>query len=570
MKFRNISIMGKLAIGFGLVVLFLVFMGAWSFVQMNNIQDLITSNQLKQGIKENLKEREVNHLDWVSQVYRGLLAGSSEDINVEIDGHKCKFGTWYYSKERKIAEREIPSIRPELEKIEAPHLNLHSDVVLVKDYLRQGGEAGKKNASAVFNTRILASLKEIRLHINNANGLIRDNVAAGESLVYENARRGKLILIALGLLSVVASVGIAVPIARSIVRPVRLSLDFVGSIAQGDFTHRINLDQRDEIGRLVEALNRSTDDLESMITSVVNNAQELAQGIQQISSGNQNLSQRTTEQAAAIEEIATTIEETSTAIVQNADHAARARVLTEQGTAKSVEGNRVAEEAVKSIREMDHSSKKVAEITTLINEIAFQTNLLALNAAVEAARAGDSGRGFAVVAGEVRNLAQRSGSASGEIEKLITETIEGVRRSTELVIGTGESLSAIAEAAKATVSMISEISTGANEQKEGVSQISKAIAEIDSMTQQNASMVEETAAASEQMASQAEDLLELVRKFKVRSMAQDVAVSGTRRAINRQTADTAKVRTAGGTGRGNGNGKSNIHAAGLTSGAVHQ
>jgi methyl-accepting chemotaxis protein len=133
MKFRNISITGKLAFGFGLVLLLLIVMSAWSYVQMNNIQGLIIQNELKQNIKENLKEREINHLDWVSQVYKGMLSGSADAINVETDGHKCKFGKWYYCNDRKTAEREIPGIRQDLEKIETPHLDLHKDVVLVKD-----------------------------------------------------------------------------------------------------------------------------------------------------------------------------------------------------------------------------------------------------------------------------------------------------------------------------------------------------------------------------------------------------------------------------------------------------
>ena len=519
MKFKHISITTKLAIGFGLVSVLLVIISSTSIFQISGIQDLIIQNQIKHTIKEELKEREINHLDWVSQVYRGMLTGSAEAINVETDGHKCKFGKWYYSNDRRVAEREIPEIGPELSKIESPHLALHRDVVLVKDALRYGGDKGRNNAAVIFNERILVSLKDIRLGINNASALIGEDAAASEKLVLNNARWGRMMIIALSILSLVVSIIVSLLISRSIIGPVRRCLNFAGAIARGDFTGRIDLDQKDEIGQLVDALNHAVNDLGSMISGVVTGSQGLAQAIQQISTGNQNLSERTAQQAAAIEEIVSTIEETSTNIIQNAELAVRARELTEAGALRSVEGSKVAEEAVASITEMDNYSKKVVDITSMINEIAFQTNLLALNAAVEAARAGESGRGFAVVAGEVRNLAQRSGSASGEIDRLIKETVDRVRKSTELVTTTGSSLAEITEAAKTTMQIITEMAAGAAEQKMGIGQINKSIVEIDSMIQQNAALVEETASASEEMASQANEFMGLVQRFKLRETA---------------------------------------------------
>ena len=237
--------------------------------------------------------------------------------------------------------------------------------------------------------------------------------------------------------------------------------------------------------------------------------------MEQITSGNQNLSQRTSEQASSIEEIASTIEEAATTIKQNAENAERAREITDAGAVRSMEGNRVAMDAVSSIKDMNDSSKKIANIIAVINEIACQTNLLALNAAVEAARVGEQGRGFAVVAGEVRNLAQRSGNAAKEIGVLINDTVNKIEKSTALVTRTGGSLNEIAESAKDTAHIISEIAAASQEQNQGISQINNAITEMDSTTQENASLVEETASASEEMANQAQELLEMVRRFKI-------------------------------------------------------
>ncbi len=311
------------------------------------------------------------------------------------------------------------------------------------------------------------------------------------------------------------------PITRSITGPIKRIIAFAGNLAGGDFTGRLNDARGDEMGHLSKALNKATDDLENLIGRIVDSSQNLAQAVDQISSGNQNLSQRTVEQASSLEEIASTIEEAMATINQTAENAVRARDLTTEGVDKSMQGNRIAIEAVSSIIEMTESSNKVASIIGVINEIAFQTNLLALNASVEAARAGEQGRGFAVVAGEVRNLAQRSRSASKEIEELVRDTIEKVENSTELVNKTGNALTEIAEAATVSAQIISEISLASQEQKQGIGQINTAIVELDTMTQQNASLVEETSSASEEMMNQAKELLEMVRKFRIRNARAD-------------------------------------------------
>jgi methyl-accepting chemotaxis protein-1 (serine sensor receptor) len=204
-------------------------------------------------------------------------------------------------------------------------------------------------------------------------------------------------------------------LARAINLPVRKGLDFAQRLASGDFTERVDLDQQDELGMLVKALNQSADNLERMISEIMVSGQNLVQAVDQISAGNQNLSQRTSEQASALEEVAATIEEVTSAVNQNAENSRDAKNLTDEGAVKSAEGGKVVDEAVHAINDINQSSKKIGEIITVINEIAFQTNLLALNAAVEAARAGEQGRGFAVVAGEVRNLAQRAGNAAKEM-----------------------------------------------------------------------------------------------------------------------------------------------------------
>jgi len=326
-----------------------------------------------------------------------------------------------------------------------------------------------------------------------------------------------VIMLSLIFFGVAVLVGIIITfvLARSISGPVAKGLAFAQKIAEGDFTERIDLDQRDELGQLGHALNKAADGLEKLISEITVSAQNLAQAVEQIASGNQNLSQRTSEQASSLEEVASTIEEATAAIRQNAENSEQANKLSGETTKLAEEGNRVMKEAVNQINEINKSSKKIEEIISLINEISFQTNLLALNAAVEAARAGEQGRGFAVVAGEVRNLAQRSANAAKEIGALIKDSIDKIIVGTDLANKSGESLGEIVESMKNVARLVSEIAAASHEQKQGIDQINIAVSEMDNMTQQNAALVEETASASEEMASQANELNGMVEKFKI-------------------------------------------------------
>jgi len=371
--------------------------------------------------------------------------------------------------------------------------------------------------------------------------------------INENARSMALIMIIFGVAAVIASaVFLYLFIARRLA-PLDECKTVMSSMARGDLTVRYRgVSRGDEIGDISGAMNNAIDQFEKVVSEIIVSSQNLAQAVEQIASGNQNLSQRTSEQASALEEIASTIEEATATINQNAENAGRARDLTNTGVSQSIDGNRVAVEAVESIIDMNSSSKKVGEIIAVINEIAFQTNLLALNAAVEAARAGEQGRGFAVVAGEVRNLAQRSGNAAKEIEALIKDTVNKVEKSTDLVRKTGDALGKIAEASKTTAQIITEIAAASQEQKQGINQINNAIMEMDNTTQQNASLVEETASASEEMANQAQELLDMVRRFRISDAMESEVYGRKHRDIHLSAAEGMAKREAPRPGNGKG------------------
>lgn len=359
----------------------------------------------------------------------------------------------------------------------------------------------------------------------------KDEYTKSEALYIRN----RTISIAVILFAIFVSVAIALMIVRNLLRQLGGEPSDVVAIAkhlaEGDLTARVAVRKGDSSSALY-AMKNMNEGLKKMISDVVAGSQSLVQTIQEISAGNENLSQRTAEQASSLEEVASIIEQSVASIRQNAENSIKANEFSTKTLQIAEEGGRVVNDAVAAINEINESSKKIEQIITVINEISFQTNLLALNAAVEAARAGEQGRGFAVVAGEVRNLAQRSGGAAKEIDKLIKSTMQKVDRGTSLANHSGEALKDIISSVRDVGKLVSEISAGNEEQKQGSAQINIAISELDSMTQQNAGLVEENAAASEGMSNQAQDLLLLMKKFKIEHEKKSAPADGITIAVS--------------------------------------
>ncbi len=292
-------------------------------------------------------------------------------------------------------------------------------------------------------------------------------------------------------------------------------LRMLGAMARGDLTERITRDYQGSFGQLKHDANLTADKLTEIIGSIRTSARSINSAANEIAQGNTDLSQRTEEQASSLEETASSMEEMTSTVRQSADNAMQANRLSSEAQNKAKKGGEVVENAIGAMEEINASSKKISDIISVIDEIAFQTNLLALNAAVEAARAGEQGRGFAVVAGEVRNLAQRSAGAAKEIKELIRDSVEKVQDGQELVNASGETLSSIVGAVEDVCIMMQDISDAAQEQTSGIEQVNTAISQMDEMTQQNAALVEEASAAGQAMAEQATALSEMVQFFSV-------------------------------------------------------
>ncbi|KQW96528.1 chemotaxis protein [Massilia sp. Root418] len=364
--------------------------------------------------------------------------------------------------------------------------------------------------------QMLASLNEQmnKLVKLNAEGGARASAAA--TATYERAR---LTIALLLLATVVLGMLLALWVARIVARPLQEAVTVARQVAGGDLTQDIEVTSRCETGQLMGALKDMTASLQALVAQVRSGTDTIATASSQIASGNQDLSSRTEQQASSLEETASSMEELTSTVKQNADNARQANQLAQSASGIAVKGGDVVGQVVGTMASINESSRKIVDIISVIDGIAFQTNILALNAAVEAARAGEQGRGFAVVASEVRNLAQRSASAAKDIKALIGDSVEKVDAGSRLVSQAGATMDEIVSSIARVTDIMSEITAASQEQSSGIEQVNTAIVEMDHVTQQNAALVEQAAAAAEAMMDQAAHLSEVVGAFKLNAAA---------------------------------------------------
>ncbi|ACZ76734.1 methyl-accepting chemotaxis sensory transducer [Dickeya parazeae Ech586] len=319
----------------------------------------------------------------------------------------------------------------------------------------------------------------------------------------------------IGLAIIAIGVLLAWRITLLITQPLRQSLSMAEQIAQGDLTATITVNRRDELGQLMTAMNQMNHKLRDMIGSIREGVNNVASAASEIAAGNTDLSSRTEQQSAAVVETAASMEQLTSTVKQNADNAHHASQLAADAANNATKGGDIVTNVVSTMNEIATSSRRISEITSVINGIAFQTNILALNAAVEAARAGEQGRGFAVVAGEVRSLAQRSAQAAKEIESLINESVTRVNTGSTQVESAGKTMDEIIRSISHVHDIMGEIASASDEQSRGINQISSAVAEMDATTQQNAALVEQSSAAANSLEEQAQALEQAVSIFRL-------------------------------------------------------
>ncbi|MFN3436898.1 MAG: methyl-accepting chemotaxis protein [Acidovorax sp.] len=527
MKVSDLRIGVKLGAGFFVVVLLTTVLGVIAMVQMsriNNNAQVIATNLLpsveKTGDLRVLYNR-MRRSEAGMVTSRSIIEVKAFSEQVGLRGKDiAQLETTYEPLINSPEEQEIfktyKQRKAEYAVLQAKLVEIANGVDFsTAETLELTGDAlamvyaGESETAFVAVAETLGKMQKL-----NAGNALKATEEARQ--VFNVARASLAITLAV---CVVLAALLGVGITRAVTRPAGHAVRAARAIAAGDLTAEVPPGGKDEMGQLLTALGEMRDNLAHVVSGVRQNAEGVASASSQIASGNNDLSARTEQQASALEETAASMEELGSTVRQNADNARQANQLAVSASTVAVQGGDVVAEVVETMKGINASSNKIADIISVIDGIAFQTNILALNAAVEAARAGEQGRGFAVVASEVRSLAGRSAEAAKEIKLLITASVERVEQGTLLVDKAGATMTEVVASIRRVTDIMGEISAASSEQSAGVGQVGEAVTQMDQATQQNAALVEEMAAAASALNAQAGELVNAVAVFKLDASA---------------------------------------------------
>ena len=521
MQINNLTIRARLSLAFGLMLLVTLVMTGIGLSRLDSLRQAakeFASTEI-QRVELSLEWRAGINLNWVRT--EAFLRSSDPVFSAKLQ------------KDMDETSKQIGEVQKQLE----PLIKLDDGKKLLADiatareaYRGPRAELMKKKlANEDVSGQIEKDLRPLaNNYISTLNAFTAYVEDRGQKRQAESdavGSSGQWLLGVGAFISVVLGVLFAFLVTRSIMVPLRQGIASAKAIAQGNLATTITTEGRDEIAQLLQALADMQANLASIVSTVRQGSESVATASAEIASGNHDLSARTEQQASSLEETAASMEELNSTVKQNADSARQANQLATSASTVAIQGGEVVAEVVDTMKGINESSRKISDIISVIDGIAFQTNILALNAAVEAARAGEQGRGFAVVASEVRSLAGRSAEAAKEIKSLINASVERVEQGTALVDKAGATMTEVVSSIRRVTDIMGEISAASAEQSAGVAQVGQAVTQMDQATQQNAALVEEMAAAASSLKSQAQELVQTVAVFKLSGNLQQKATA---------------------------------------------
>jgi len=515
MNFEKISVAKRLSIGFGTLIVLLVLVAA---LGMNGLRES----------KESL-----HHLADVNVTKIELLNNMSESIHItsrvmrtiallhdaaEADKQRLKIvdaGAEYSKSFDALQKMPLDDAgKAFIEKIRLDESAARAS----NDKFSEMVKSDPEGAIKVLLTEGIPLNGEWQAALHDFSDLQKSKNHKDEDTAMQAYKSAVTFMAIFTALAIILGIAMGWYITRSLLRQLGAepgdTVAIANGIAQGDLTMDISVKHNDN-SSLLYAMKLMRDSLEQIVVQVRSGTDTISVASQQIATGNMDLSSRTEHQASSLEETASSMEELTSTVKQNAGNAAQARAMAIEASNHADQGGKVVEQVISTMSSINESSKKIVDIISVIDGIAFQTNILALNAAVEAARAGEQGRGFAVVASEVRNLAQRSAAAAKEIKTLIGDSVDKVDAGSRLVDQAGGTMREMVSSVRQVTDIISEIAEASREQTAGIEQVNEAITQMDEVTQQNAALVEQAAAAAQSMQDQASTLTDVVGVFKL-------------------------------------------------------
>ncbi|VWB06860.1 chemotaxis protein [Burkholderia territorii] len=534
-KIARITIKAKLLGGFGLLAAVVVVVSGMALKALSDTNDEFSRYMNGVNARANLSAQIRTAVDRRAIAARNLvLVTTPSDIQLELadvqQAHKDVQDRLAKLKDMMANATDTTDrareLVAEIVRVESSYGPVALNIVGL-------AQAGKKDeATADIDNRCRPLLAQLVRATDAYATYTREREAQIAQAFADRYAVERNVLLAICAVAIVIAVGGGLWLTRKITAPIVAAVEVARTVANGDLGSRISVSGNDETRDLLDALHTMNARLIDIVGRVRDSSNSIAHAVGEIASGNLDLSQRTEEQAASLQETAATMEEFTSTVRLNAENAQQASTLAANASDVALRGSSVVGRVVETMTEIGNSSSKIADITGIIEGIAFQTNILALNAAVEAARAGEQGRGFAVVASEVRSLAQRSSTAAKEIKELISASVQTIQAGSALAGEAGETMSDVTRAVARVTDIMGEIAAASAEQSRGIDQVNLTITQMDQTTQQNAALVEQAAAASKSLEAQGRDLSETVSAFRMPAGQQAMSAHARKHAAD--------------------------------------